>query len=61
MHISYIVGTGLSESHTEVDLGFSERGAIPSDESLKQEVWGHSPTEAIGCLVFELSSIQGKV
>ena len=33
------------------DLGLAERGAKPSSVSLKQGVWGHSPPEAIGCLI----------
>ena len=40
---------------TEVDLGFFEVGAKTGSESLNQRVWSCKPSEAISCLVFEVS------
>ena len=33
---------------------FLRKGAKPSSGSQKQGVWGHSPSKAIGCWVFEV-------
>ena len=46
--------------YTGVDLGFSEEGAGTKHSSgcLKQGAWVHSPSEVIGCLVFNYINYQ---
>ena len=41
-----------------VDLAFSEGGAKPSGESLKQGIWVAVPPEAIGCLVLKYQNLR---
>ena len=47
----------MNYTYPAKDLGFSEKGAKPSSESLKQGVWGRSPPKAIGCLAFKYPSL----